>query len=108
VRLVALVGEIAGERQVHHTAGYPLDPQKLLPLPDVVLLEAGGGPGAMLFRYTARGEFAGDTWHETVADAKAQAVYEYRDALGRWSEVPADVTDAHSYAVRHAAACRNA
>ncbi len=108
VRLVALVGVIAGERQMVHTMGHPIDPEKLLPLPDVLLLEASEGSGVMLYRYTAQGEFGGDTWHETIADAKEQAIFEYRDALGRWSEVPADVTDAHAYAVRCAASHREA
>ena len=106
VRLVALVGALAGERQMTHTAGHPLDPAKLLPVADVLLLIAGddrsGDAGAMLFRYTAHGEFGGDTWHLTVADAQGQAEDEYRDALGAWEEVPADVADAHAYAVRYA------
>jgi hypothetical protein len=108
VRLVALVGPIAGERQMVHTMGYPIDPQKLLPLPDVLLLEASGDSGVMLFRYTAQGELAGDTWHKTVKDAQEQAIFEYRDALGKWSEVPADVTDAHAYAIRCAVSHREA
>ncbi len=31
----------------------------------------------MMFRYTSSGEFCGDTWHETLEDAIAQAGYEY-------------------------------
>ncbi len=108
VRLVALVGPIAGERQMVHTMGYPLDPAKLLPMPDVLLLEASEDSGVMLYRYTARGEFAGDTWHKTIEDAWDQAVFEYRDALSRWAEVPAEVADAHAYAVHCAAARREA
>jgi hypothetical protein len=108
VRLVALVAAIAGDRRAVHTAGYPLDPKKLLPMPDVVLLQAGDGPGAMLYRYTARGDFAGDTWHESVAAAKEAALYEYRDSLARWVEVPADAADAHAYAIQCAAAVREA
>jgi hypothetical protein len=108
VRLVALVGPIAGERRMVHTMDHPLDPQKLLPLADVLLLESSENSGVMLFRYTAQGEFAGDTWHETIADAKEQAIFAYRDAVGRWSEVPTDVTDAHAYAVQCAASHREA
>ena len=108
VRLVALVGPISGERQMVHTMGYPIDPAKLLPLPDVLLLESNEGSGVMLHRYTAQGELAGDTWHETIADAKRQAIFEYRDAVGRWFEVPDDITDAHAYAVQCAASQRQA
>jgi hypothetical protein len=102
-RLVALVGVLTNERRATHTAGYPLDPAKMLPLADVVLLVAGEDPGAMLFRYTAHGEFGGDTWHRTVAEAQEQAGDEYGQALGPWMEVPAEIPDAHTFAVKYAA-----
>jgi len=56
----------------------------------------------MLFRYTAHGELAGDTWHETAADARDLAVHEYGTALGEWVDVPDAVSDAHDYAVQYA------
>ena len=107
-RFLALVGPLAGERRAAQTAGYPLDPSKMLPLADVVVLVADGEPGAdqsgaMLFRYTVHGEIGGDTWHPSVAEARAQAVEEYGEALGPWMEVPEDVTDAHHFAVKYAA-----
>jgi glycine cleavage system aminomethyltransferase T len=100
---LALVGPLAGERRAAHTAGFPLDPAKMLPVADVVLIVSGGEPGAMLFRYTAHGEMGGDTWHESAADAQEQASYEYGDALGPWVEVPPDIADPHGYAVQYAA-----
>lgn len=103
VRLVALVGVISGERRMTHTGGFPLVPEKMLPPPDVVLLVANDDPGVMLFRYTAHGDFSGDTWHATVEDARAQASYEYGDALLPWMEVPEEITDAHAFAVQYAA-----
>jgi hypothetical protein len=102
-RFVALIDPIAGERQATHTAGYPLDPAKMLPPADVVLVVAGSEAGVMLFRYTAGGEFGGDTWHATAAEAWNQATEEYGDALGAWVAVPAEVADAHAYAVQYAA-----
>ena len=101
-RRVALVGVLAGERRAAHTAGYPLDPDKMLPVADVILLIADK-PGAMLFRYTAHGEFGGDTWHETVADAEEQSTFEYGGSLLSWLDVPDDVVDAHAFAVSYAA-----
>jgi hypothetical protein len=103
IRKLALVGAITGDRRAAHTAGFPLDATKMLPIADVVLLIAGADPGVMLFRYTAYGEFGGDTWHQTVADAEEQAAFEYDDALQPWMEVPGDVSDAHEFAVRYAA-----
>ncbi len=102
-RRVALIGPLAGERRAAHTAGYPLEPEKMLPVADVVLLVADTEGGAMLFRYTAHGEFGGDTWHPTVAEAQEQAADEYGDALLEWVEVPAEAADAHAYAVQYAA-----
>jgi hypothetical protein len=99
---MALVGALARERRAVHTAGFPLDPEKMLPLADVVLVVADDDAGAMLFRYTAHGEFGGDTWHATVAEAQEQAAYEYGEALVPWTEVPSDVTDAHAFAIQYA------
>jgi hypothetical protein len=49
-RSLALVGPLAEQRRVTQTAGFPIDPSKMLPLPDVVLLITDDDPGAMLFR----------------------------------------------------------
>ena len=101
-RLVALVGPLTGERRVVQTANYPMDPDKMLPVADVVLLVSDENQGAMVFRYTAHGDLAGDTWHASVGSAQEAAMYEYGDALVAWLEVPDDVADAHDYAVRYA------
>ena len=102
-RVFALVGPLTGERRAIHTGNFPLVPEKMLPVADVVILVADDDPGAMLFRYTAYGEFGGDTWHLTVEEAQESAIYEYGEALQSWLEVPAEVTDAHEHAVRYAA-----
>jgi hypothetical protein len=93
---------LTGERRVAHTDGFPLDPAKMLPVADVVLVVPDDDGSAMLFRYTAHGELGGDTWHATVADAREQAADEYGDALIAWLEVPPEVTDAHAFAVQYA------
>ena len=78
-RVFALVGALTGERRAIHTGNFPLVPEKMLPVADVVILVADDDPGAMLFRYTAYGEFGGDTWHLTVEEAQESAIYEYGD-----------------------------
>jgi len=103
VRQLALVGALTRERRVTQTSAFPLDPSKMLPEADVVLLVTDADPGAMLFRYTAHGEAAGDTWHPSPDDAREQAADEYGDALGAWEPVPAEITDAHRFAVGVAA-----
>ena len=102
IRRIALIGPLAGERQAAQTRGFPLDPTKMLPIADVVLLVVGSEPGVMLFRYTAHGDFGGDTYHATPEEALEQASFEYGDALGEWLAVPDDVRDAHSFAVQYA------
>ena len=99
VRFIALVGALPRERQMTQTAAFPMDVSKMLPEADVVLLVADADPGAMLFRYTAHGEAAGDTWHPSPDDAREQAAEEYGDALGEWEPVPAEVADAHRFAI---------
>ena len=75
-RSLALVGPLVGQWRVAQTAGFPIDPSQMLPAPDVILPIAGAEPAAMLFRYTAHGEF-GDTWHASVDSAREQAAFEY-------------------------------
>ena len=74
-----------------------------MPWARLLILESGGGPesDAMLYRYAGDnlGEFAWDTWSESVEDAKAQAEFEYGELLGGWQTIPEDVEDATSYAI---------
>jgi hypothetical protein len=101
-RLVALVGPLSGERLVVHTLNHPIEPEKILPPPDVVLLVSDDGKSAMVFRYTAHGDFAGDTLHPSIDDAQQETEAEYLEALLPWEEVPEHVGDAHAFAVRYA------
>ncbi len=102
-RRIALIGPLSGERFTAQTAGYPLDPSKMLPVADVLLLVVDREPGAaMLFRYTAHGDFGGDTFHTSADEALEQAQVEYGDALGEWTSVPDEVSDAHAFAVQYA------
>jgi hypothetical protein len=103
VRRVALIGALGDQRMTVHTAGFPLDPEAMLPPADVVLLVSEVGRDAMLFRYSAHGELCGDTPHDSIAAAEEQAAMEYGDALMAWMDVPADVGDAHAFAVGFAA-----
>jgi hypothetical protein len=102
IRRVSLIGPVE-QRLAVHTAGYPLDPDRMLPTPDVVLLVSDGGGETMLFRYTAHGELCGDTPHDNLTEAEDQASREYGLALLGWMDVPADVSDAHAFAIDYAA-----
>lgn len=103
-RRICLVGPLNTERRAVHTAGYPIKPEDMLPVADVLLIVDDGRGDCMLFRYTAHGELAGDTPHESAVEAEGHAELEYGDALlVPWMEVPDDVADAHAFAVRYAA-----
>ena len=56
----------------------------------------------MMFRYAADGTFAGDTWHESIADAYEQAEYEYQGVLSEWRTVPSSVEDTVEFALKAA------
>jgi hypothetical protein len=103
VRRMTLVGPL--ERRIAvHTAGYPLPVDSMLPPADVVLVVSDATGGAMLFRYSAHGEFCGDTPHGSVEEAQQQAEAEYGEALLLpWQDVPAEIGDAHAFAIQYAA-----
>lgn len=48
----------------------------------MLLIEARAD-GVFLERFSVDADFGGDTWHETVEDAKHQAVFEYGEAVVR-------------------------
>lgn len=54
-------------------------------LPDAAWVHIEAANGAFfLIRHSATGEFAGDTWHETLEDAKDQARREYEIKEEDW------------------------
>lgn len=72
-----------------------------LPWPAVVVIDTRPD-GVFLVRYAEDGQFAGDTWHPTVDEARSQASYEFGTTLGDWTSVPADVADLAGYALGEA------
>jgi hypothetical protein len=53
--------------------------------------------GVFLFRYSAANDFAGDTWHRDIEEARSQASVEFGDELGEWVDIPDAVIDAIAY-----------
>jgi hypothetical protein len=70
-----------------------------MPWPAFLLVEHRPD-GIFLFRYTAEGEYAGDTWHQSHEEAIGQARFEYGDLVGDWLPVPPEVRDVVAFA-RH-------
>jgi hypothetical protein len=103
LRLVAHVGPLPHAPRTRHTiVRGTAGADELMPPAQVLLLEVEASGAAQLYRYTLDGEFAGDTWHESRADAEHQVAYEYGAATSEWSPVPADVADATTYAIEWA------
>jgi hypothetical protein len=57
--------------------------QESMPEAAWVVIEEMNGAYS-LTRYSKLGEFAGDTWHETLEEAKRQARYEFEIQDGDW------------------------
>lgn len=105
VRLFAVVHAQVLHPRVRHLVGLPpelaegANDAQPLPWPHVLVIEEESPGSVCLYRMTQSGESGGDTWHQSVEDAKHQANYEYGDAVGDWSEIPGDVRDARDFAV---------
>lgn len=106
LRLVAYVGRLSHGPRTRHLIRRGRGLDTLMPPAQVVLMELAPDGSAQVYRFTLDGEFGGDTWHETRADAEHQLEYEYGDAIGKWAEVPPEVADAQGYAVKWAQAAR--
>jgi hypothetical protein len=67
---------------VGHITGDELVRGHAMPLPDLVEIEPEPGKEyCMMYRYTKSGDFCGDTWHEDLEAAFAQAHREYGLAI---------------------------
>ncbi|MEA2577536.1 MAG: hypothetical protein QOD78_1124 [Chloroflexota bacterium] len=74
-----------------------------MPVPDVLLIDQQS-EGFYLLGYTADGEFAGDTWHRDLDEARGQADFAYGLYLGEWNAIPDDTKDPVRYALDQLAA----
>jgi hypothetical protein len=68
--------------KVVHRTGLPTEPShsdRVLPSAALVILHQAEAPdkGFFLFRYSGAGDDAGDTWHQSVDDAKHQTDFEF-------------------------------
>lgn len=58
-----------------------------------VLLILRNASGVFLDRLSSEGESVGDTWHQTVEEAKEQAAEEFGELHSPWRVVPEGVPD---------------
>jgi hypothetical protein len=92
----------SGAPRVRHYYGMPDAPDRIeMPQPTLVLMDESSA-GVSLIRLTSTGEFCGDTWHQTLDDARNQLAFEF-ESVGTFQPIPADVTDAEAFVTRTAA-----
>lgn len=104
-RLMATVTGRPAELRTKHYSGLPpevtddgQDTRTMMPWPAILLINEEDS-GVFLYRFTADGEYAGDTWHQSLDDAKHQAEFEFAPHYSEWIAVPRDVEDPLAYAV---------
>ena len=103
--LVARVLAVPFVNRTKHYLGMPpeltggIDHRREMPIASVLIIEEKQD-GIFLFRYTTDRQFVGDTWHQSLDDAKDQAEWEFSGHLSDWSVVPPDVDDPVSFALK--------
>src|SRR5271169_4471948 len=91
VRLSTILPEGTYSSNVKHYRGMPPEltggkdrRQEMGPAHFLVIEEMHDG--VFLYRFDAKGECVGDTWHMNLDDAKHQASYEFEGVLLNWQE----------------------
>lgn len=104
-RLVAVVRRPYHGSLSRHYVGLPPmeagdpDTRERLAVPRVLVIESRPD-GIFLDRYGESGDEVGDTWHQSIDDAKEQAQVEYGSHLGDWTEVPESEDDSVAFGLR--------
>lgn len=111
MRQLAIIPNDGGPSKVKHYAGLPpeltggTDSRQVLGNACFLVIEEKPD-GIFLYRYEAKGECVGDTWHMSVDDAKHQAVYEYGDEVKAWIDIPPEVGDVVAFGMNRLASVR--
>lgn len=96
--LANVVAELQGVPKVMHSAGETPgsidshDSPDQLPWPRFLFI-IDSTNGVFLLRLARDRRYAGDTWHQSIANAKRQAEFEFGDNIGEWRNVPIHVRD---------------
>jgi hypothetical protein len=69
-----------------------------LPIPLIIVVSTRPD-GIFLERFDETGADVGDSWHQSIEEAKEQAREEYGESIGVWTPVPEDTDDPVAYAL---------
>jgi len=75
--------------------------QRVLPPAALLIIDEEPEGGWLLIRYSGSGQFAGDTWHENLEEAKRQAHSEFGSVS--WKEAQPTPTEVHDFAIAQVA-----
>ena len=101
-RLLTILSEGTQSSNVKHYKGVPPeltggeDTRKEMSSALLLVIE-NKSDGVFLYRFDAKGQCVGDTWHMSIEDAKDQATYEYEGFAMNWQDVPDEVEDVAEY-----------
>ena len=104
-RFIAKIISPPTKLKVRHYNGLPpqltggKDSRELLATP-VLLLTKQESDGVSLYRYASDGNIVGDTFHESLDDARAQARFEYGQAISDWKQVPENVAEPFTFGTK--------
>lgn len=105
VTMFKYVALIRDASRANRLAGLPIEPggdvRERMPSAGIVVI-LGSERSCMLMRYTMAGEFSGDTWHASLADALHHANDEFGVTDADWAVVP-DAGDPIVFAREHGA-----
>ena len=100
--LCILSGPVTATKIKHYLVKGSYANRELFSPPRFVVIDDGPEPpvdprgsGVMMYRFDANGDCVGDTWHESLDDAKRDAANEYEGLVQSWEEIPtaADMVD---------------
>ena len=102
--LVAWIPAVVRSGRVRHSVAALSELEQPGPLgtrlpPTRLLLLRPDTHGVALIRFSAAGDFAGDTWHPTLEEAKDQAAFEFGDSASDWQELPEGVEDVQAHVI---------
>lgn len=82
----------------------PEEPDTRRPFPTPLIIVVSTRPdGVFLERFDETGADAGDSWHQSIEEAKEQARGEYGESIGVWTPVPDSEEDPVAFGLQLAA-----
>lgn len=89
--LCILAGPVTSTKVKHYLVTGSFANRQEMAVPRFLVIDAAPkkpDTGVFLYRFDGKGHCVGDTWHQSIEEAKGQAIYEYKDLAQEWQEIP--------------------